>query len=52
MKKPVPVTITATVDGRTHEIPQAWLMGFTLMNGSYEDAIRHWHEQTILQEGA
>lgn len=48
-------TITATVDGITHNIPESWIAGFCRGQGGLgqltaKDAIRHWHEQWKLEQ--
>lgn len=45
-------TATVMVEGRTYHIPETWLLGATRAMGSTEAAIRFWHEQELLADGA
>lgn len=48
--------LTATVDGVTHEIPEAWLVGFCRPRDdggrrlTASDAVRYWHWQWTLEQ--
>lgn len=43
-------TTTATINGRTYQIPDLWLAGFVRRGGTTLDGIRYWHEQQLLAE--
>lgn len=38
-----------TVDGRTHYIPEAWIVGATQSLGSWSAAVAHWIEQAQME---
>jgi hypothetical protein len=40
---------TVTIEGRTYQIPDMWLMGMCRRMTTLE-AVRHWHEQELMQE--
>jgi len=44
-----PRTITATVEGRTHQISEMWIVGAS-RHMTIQQAVEHWHIQTVLHE--
>lgn len=43
-------TLTVTIEGQTHHIPESWLVGFCSARGDLpakttEEGVRWWHEQ-------
>jgi hypothetical protein len=54
VSRPVPSvgrTMTATVEGRSYEIPERWMQGATLGGRrSQQEAVQLWHEQALAEE--
>jgi hypothetical protein len=44
--------MTATIEGRTYEIPDMWMAGATRFGRSYQEAVLLWHEQHQLEAAA
>lgn len=41
--------MVAKIEGRTYEIPEMWMVGFCRGGKTPVDALRHWHEQEMME---